>query len=132
MPDPTRVLVLDDQPLIADMVSQVLEEEGYAPVCLTSARAALAEIAEVDDFDAVITDIDLGGKVDGFDIARLIREHRPDAAVIYMSGGAGARFQQERVVGAMFVSKPLELGQISALLARLLGGKGDSSAPVHA
>lgn len=125
MAEPTRVLVLDDQWLIADLLSQVLEDEGYQPVCLTSARAAMKEIAEVDDFDAVITDIDLGGKIDGFDIARMIRQHRPDAAVIYMSGAAGARFQQERVVGALFVSKPFDLNQVSALLGQLLGRTGD-------
>jgi len=101
-----RVLVVDDEPLIADFVCTVLEEEGYEPVCLSSAAAALARIADRDDFDAVITDIDLGGPVDGFEIARRARAHRPQAAVIYISGAGAARLHEERVAGANFLGKP--------------------------
>ena len=101
-----RILVVDDEPLIADLVCTVLEDEGYQIVCLCSARDALAQIDGQDDFDGVITDIDLGGPVDGFEIARRARAHRPDAAVIYISGAAAARVAEERVEGATFVGKP--------------------------
>jgi DNA-binding NtrC family response regulator len=66
----------------------------------------LAEIEERDNFDAVITDIDLGGPVDGFELARRARVHRPDAAVIYISGAAAARVKDERVPGSQFLGKP--------------------------
>jgi DNA-binding response OmpR family regulator len=101
-----RILVVDDEPLIAELVCTVLEDEGYELTCLSSADAALAEIEARDNFDAVITDIDLGGSVDGFEIARRARAHRPDAAVIYISGAAAARVPGERVPGSQFVGKP--------------------------
>lgn len=111
-----RVLVVDDEPLIASLVCTVLEEEGYQPTCLCSAAEALAELEDHDDFDAVITDIDLGGPVDGFELARRARAHRPDAAVIYISGAAAARIPAERVAGAKFVGKPFTPYQLAKVL----------------
>lgn len=112
----TRVLVVDDEPLIATLVCTVLEEEGYQPTCICSAIEALAEIEGGDDFDVVITDIDLGGPVDGFEVARRARAHRPDAAVIYISGAAAARVPAERVAGARFVGKPFTPYQLAEVL----------------
>ena len=111
-----RILVVDDEPLIADLVCTVLEEEGYQLVCLSSARDALAQIEGRDDFDGIITDIDLGGPVDGFEIARRARAHRPDAAVIYISGAAAARVATERVEGATFVGKPFAPFKLAEIL----------------
>jgi DNA-binding response OmpR family regulator len=111
-----RILVIDDEPLIADLVCTVLEDEGYDLTCLSSAEAALAEIENRDNFDAVITDIDLGGSVDGFELARRARAHRPDAAVIYMSGAAAARVAGERVPGAQFLGKPFPPYKLAEIL----------------
>ncbi len=111
-----RVLVVDDEPLIASLVCTVLEEQGYHLTCSCSAADALAELETHDDFDAVITDIDLGGPVDGFEIARRARAHRPDAAVIYISGAAAARVPAERVLGAKFVGKPFTPYQLAEVL----------------
>jgi DNA-binding NtrC family response regulator len=115
-----RILVVDDEPLIADLVCTVLEEEGYELVCLCSASDALSEIEIRDNFDAVITDIDLGGPVDGFEIARRARAHRPDTAVIDMSGAGAARLHQERVEGANFIGKPFRPHALADILRNCL------------
>ena len=111
-----RVLVVDDEPLIADLVCTVLEDEGYELVCLSSAQDAVREIELHDNFDAVITDIDLGSSIDGFEIARRARAARPDTMVIYISGAAAARVAGERVAGAKFVGKPFTPFKIAEIL----------------
>lgn len=122
-----RVLVVDDEPLIASLVCTVLEEEGYRPTCLCSAAEALAEIEDRYNFDAVITDIDLGGPIDGFEVARRARAHCPDAAVIYISGAAAARVPSERVAGAKFVGKPFTPYQLAEVLRRTLHPEASDS-----
>jgi len=112
----TRILVIDDEPLIADLVCTVLAEDGYDLTCLSSAEDALAEIEGQDNFDAVITDIDLGGSVDGFELARRARVHRPDVAVIYISGAAAARVAGERVPGGQFLGKPFPPYKLAEIL----------------
>ena len=111
-----RILVIDDEPLIADLVCTVLEDEGYHLTCLSSAEAALAEIEGQDNFDALITDIDLGGSVDGFELARRARAHRPDTMVIYISGAAAARVPAERVPGSQFLGKPFTPYKLAEIL----------------
>ena len=113
---PARILVIDDEPLIADLVCTVLEDEGYQLTCLCSAEAALAEIEGQEDFDALITDIDLGGAIDGFELARRARLHRPDATVIYISGAAAARVPGERVPGGQFLGKPFTPYKLAEML----------------
>jgi DNA-binding NtrC family response regulator len=120
-----RVLVIDDEPLIADLVCTVLEDEGYDLTCFCSADAALHEIETRDNFDAVITDIDLGGSIDGFELARRARFHRPDAAVIYISGAAAARVASERVPGAQFLGKPFRPYRLAEILRSALPAATD-------
>lgn len=119
-----RILVIDDEPLIADLVCTVLEDEGYDLTCLSSAEAALTEIETRDNFDALITDIDLGGPIDGFEIARRARAHRPDSAVIYISGAAAARFAGEQVSNSQFLGKPFPPYKLAEILRAKLPPTG--------
>lgn len=114
--------------MIADLVCTVLEEEGYELVCTCSAADALSVIEREDNFDAVITDIDLGGPVDGFELARRARAHRPDTTVIYISGAAAARVPGERVPGATFVGKPFTPYRLAAILRANLPPDGTRKA----
>ena len=106
--------------MIADLVCTVLEDEGYQLVCMSSAADAIAEIEQHDHFDGVITDIDLGGPIDGFEVARRARQSRPETAVIYISGAAAARLPAERVPGAQFVGKPFKPYKLAELLRAAL------------
>lgn len=120
MRKPPKVLVLDDEADIAEMVCDVLEEDGFDLVCMTSGDEALQRIGEEDKFDVVITDINLGGEVDGIDIARRAREVKPDATIIYTSGAAAKRVAYEGIRGAAFIPKPFTASEISNALIWML------------
>jgi two-component system, cell cycle sensor histidine kinase and response regulator CckA len=135
MPDPAKVLVIDDDADIAGMVCEVLEEDGYELVCLSSADEAVNELLGEDDFDALVTDLDLGGAIDGFHLAHLARKHRPDAAIIYTSGAAAGRVRHERVADAVFIAKPFSPFEVKRalkqMLAKIRGSISPKAAPAR-
>lgn len=66
-----RILIVEDHPLIAELVETRLRIEGMAPTKCTGGREALAALA-AERFDAVILDI-MMPDVDGYEVLRSIR-----------------------------------------------------------
>jgi CheY-like chemotaxis protein len=58
-----------------------------------------------DDVDLLFTDISMPGELDGLDLVRLVRETRPEVAVVLTSGQAVAA-DGDLIDGAPFLSKP--------------------------
>ena len=119
MPTPPKVMVLDGDSDTASLLCDVLEEEGYRVVCVSSPEVARDYLCGEDDFDALVTELDLGA-MDGFQVADLARKHRPDAAIIYTSGAAAGRVEQGKVEGSTFIPKPFSPYQVRQVLRRLL------------
>jgi two-component system, cell cycle sensor histidine kinase and response regulator CckA len=79
------ILVTDDDEITRFVVRVVLERHGYTVLSADPDEAL--EVAEfhAGDIDVLVTDIRMGS-IDGFDLARRIRAHRPQVKVIYVSG----------------------------------------------
>ena len=124
-----RLLLVEDDTIVAAVIRGLLEREGHSLVHVVNGLAALAELAH-SDFDAVLLDLDLPG-VDGFQIARLIRqrepagEHLPIIAVTARSGGRDEAHAREAGMDG-FLRKPVTGEQLVAALARVIG----AAAPV--
>src|SRR5688500_18376028 len=71
-----RILVVDDDPLIGNMLERLFTQGGYSVVCIDSAEAALKRL-ERGDIDRVVTDVHLGG-LSGVDLVGRIRVSWPD------------------------------------------------------
>ena len=84
------VILVEDDPILCLVLADILAEIGCPAVCYEAADAALcAEMGEIGRADGpalLITDIRLGGQVDGFGLAARMRRQWPDLAVIYISG----------------------------------------------
>jgi CheY-like chemotaxis protein len=118
------VLVVEDDPLIREMMHDVLEDEGFHAICADSTQDAIHTIG-IDDGDgiaAVFADIDLGDHGGGYEVARYARRIKPDIKIIYTSGGARGDFSKERVDGAQFVQKPYLPSAVCTLLKEKLAG----------
>ena len=115
MRTPPKVLVIDDEPAITELVCDILEEDGYDLVCTTSADQALEQL-DRGPVDVVIADINLGGKIDGFEVVKRARAMKPDAKIIYTSGAAARRVAYEGIRGAAFIPKPFTPAEISNAL----------------
>ena len=118
----TRLLVVDDEPAVLDLVVCALSTQGYEVVAVPSPAQAL-ELAKVPPyFDLLLSDVNMPG-LRGPELAEQIAQACPSIAVVLMSGQATRQALPE---GARFVSKPLLLTELysrveSALKAAAVG-----------
>lgn len=115
-----RVLLVDDELLIRYTLAQTLQREGVEIVAVPSAEEALT-VLEGRDFDLCFLDVRLPG-MDGLEVLRLIRRHRPRLQVVLMSGHAGGAHGLDPAERPLdFLEKPFDLGRVRALADHVLG-----------
>ena len=114
---PVVILLVEDDFFLRYDLANCLREEGYAVIESASGEDAIAQCKSGMAIDMVLTDINLGGPVSGWDVARRFRAQRPDMPVVYMSGQA---IDRERCVpGSVFVAKPYQHTSILSACSRL-------------
>lgn len=84
-----KVLVVDDNKALLELLSELFALYGHETVCVPSREAALA-LLETGDFDAALVDIWMSGRADGIALAREIQARFPEIPLCYMSGYAEA------------------------------------------
>ena len=129
--DPIRVLLVEDEFLIAEWVGQALSEQGFAVHAVSNARDALRHLAAAP-VDVLFTDINLASGMDGAALARRARELQPELPVVYASARMAALEPQERVSGALFVRKPYEPLAVGRLIVSLIDAAKASLVPEFA
>jgi DNA-binding NtrC family response regulator len=102
----SRVLLVEDEFLLADMVAEALGEHGFEVFTAANAKDALRHLTCGAPCDILLTDIKLAGSIDGTALARLARELRPNLPVVYASGSYRTIEELDAVPGAIFVAKP--------------------------
>jgi CheY-like chemotaxis protein len=80
-----RVLVIDDDPDVLDLIAAFLGDAGHETQTTASSREGL-RFLETEHFDALITDV-LIPELDGIEIMRAVRKKLPELWIIAMSGG---------------------------------------------
>jgi CheY-like chemotaxis protein len=116
-----RVLLVEDEFLISELVRDSLEEQGFAVYTAANACDALRLLVS-SHFDVLFTDINLPGGMDGTTLAQRARELCPGLAVVYASGAINALAADRRVPGSLFVPKPYVPEAIGRLLADAVTG----------
>jgi CheY-like chemotaxis protein len=112
-----EVLLVEDNPEVAEVSSAMLEQLGYTVHVANGAAAALDAIAG-RSFDLVISDIVMAGRMDGVALARAIRERRPQLPVLLVTGysQAAADASKEFTV----IRKPFQLADLSRRAAGMI------------
>ncbi|HSD20282.1 MAG TPA: response regulator [Anaeromyxobacter sp.] len=102
------ILIVDDEPVILDVFRRFLEGDGRRLLLAGSVREALAIAREARDIDVAILDKNLGDG-SGLDVARGLKEAKPDAEVILVTGYASIDSAIAAVqIGAYdYVTKPV-------------------------
>lgn len=115
-------MVVEDEPLIQELVEQALSEAGFEMAVAPTGEDALAMLEAPDaNFRALVTDVNLGsGKLAGWDVARKGREINPELPVVYMTGDSGNQWASEGVPNSVLVTKPFAPAQIVTAVAQLL------------
>jgi CheY-like chemotaxis protein len=115
----TNVLVVEDEVLISEMVSDVLSENGFDVHTVTSGETALSYLESGPEVDVLFTDINLQGRMDGSTLAKMARERRPDLPIVYCSGRYSPTAIMPLMPRSIFVKKPYDLADLCTLLTRL-------------
>jgi two-component system cell cycle sensor histidine kinase/response regulator CckA len=102
------ILIVDDEPVILDVLRRFLEGDGRELVLAGSAREALAVGAGPGDVDVALVDKNLGDG-SGLDVARALREAKPDVEVILVTGYASidSAIQAMQIGAFDYVTKPI-------------------------
>lgn len=120
-----RFLLVDDDPIILQLMKAVLEEGGHSVKCHDSSLKALRDIP-VDRPDCVISDV-IMPEMDGFELCREIRS-RPDLAAIkiIMCSSKSYDFDRRRAkeLGADgYIVKPIQRETLLGLISEILSDK---------
>jgi two-component system, OmpR family, catabolic regulation response regulator CreB len=130
-----RILIVEDEPAIADNIVYALETEGFRTRWCATGREALAALAE--SFDLAVLDVGLPD-IGGFDLCREIRK-RHELPIVFLTARAG---EIDRVVGLEigaddYVVKPFSPRELAARIKAILrrtarpetGGAAAGAAP---
>ncbi len=114
-----NLLIVDDERAIREACREVAQSLGFSAQIADSAEQAY-RVLEMQTFDAVLLDLRLPG-VGGIDALRRIKERRPDAVVIVVTGyGTVQSAVQAMKHGAYdFVTKPFSVDELKLLLERV-------------
>ncbi len=107
-----RILVVDDEPEMATVIEQALTRRGYDVTQLQSADAAW-ELLEREDFDVVVTDINMKG-MNGVELTERSARNRHDVPVIVITafGSLETATAVLRAGAYDFITKPFEIDQL--------------------
>ena len=103
---PGRVLVIDDEPAVQDLLQRVLANAGHQVAVVDSAEAALIRLAR-DRFDVIVVDNNLP-RMTGLELMSLVRDHHPELRAIMITAyNTPAVEARARALGVMsYVAKP--------------------------
>lgn len=120
--DPTsvarrRLLVVEDEPLVRELIVLELEDAGYDILEAEDGPTALGLLEQDADISLLFTDIRLPGGMTGWDIAEHARAMRPDIPVIYATGYSSEELRL--VAGARFLKKPYRSAMVLDAIKQL-------------
>lgn len=116
-----RILVAEDEPMIAYMIEEALTDEGLIPTVAHSGQEAVGVIqSSAEAFQVLVTDIRVGAAPDGWALARTARAGNPGLGVIYITGDSMAGWRTHGVSDSVLITKPFIPAQIVAAVTAML------------
>jgi DNA-binding response OmpR family regulator len=115
------ILVIEDEPPIQTMMEDALSEGGFEPAIAPSGEEAVTLLkGRGANYRALVTDIGLRGKINGWEVARQARDIDPQFPVVYISGASAADWASMGVPNSIMLEKPFAPAQLVTAIATLL------------
>jgi CheY-like chemotaxis protein len=108
-------LVVDDEPLILMDTADMIAGEGFSVVEASTADEAFEFLAKHPSLQLLFTDVQMPGKMDGFELARKVADRWPNISVVVASGAA-APGPGDLPANSSFISKPFSAAVVHAVL----------------
>lgn len=114
---PARILVVDDDPLLLELLTDTLTAVGYEAAPASDGAIAL-DMLQTEPYDLMITDIKMPG-IDGLQLLRRVRRHYPKMPVLFITGVASPE-----VIGSAepdgLLAKPFRISRIEEMIRQTL------------
>jgi DNA-binding response OmpR family regulator len=122
------VLVIEDDPDIQFFLEEALRDGGFEPAIAGSGEEAVTLLkAFRSNYAALITDIKLLGRIDGWHVARAAREVDGGFPVVYITGAAPQEWPVWGVPDSVLLTKPFAPEQLVSAISRLTSASADAS-----
>lgn len=115
-----KILVLEDDPVMRDTLSEALQDEGYSVVAVGGAMEAV-EAARREAFDLVVTDIRMEG-MDGLEALERVKMQQPEVRSLVVTGYASEEdtLRAFRLSAAGYLKKPFRLEDFLDMVTSLI------------
>src|SRR5277367_3521575 len=112
-----KVLLVDDDDAVREMMTVTLEQKGFGVVAAASVTEALKHIA-TQTFDVLITDLHMPDPGDGFTVVTAMRHSQPAALTLLVSGYPDVQSAMAAILleADEIIVKPFEVGQLADLV----------------
>jgi DNA-binding response OmpR family regulator len=115
------ILVIEDDEGVQGVVGDALTEGGFeAAAARTGEEAVTLLKGRQTQYCALITDINLLGRLNGWEVARAARKIDPNFPVVYMTGAAADDWAIEGVPNSILFRKPFAPAQVVTAISQLL------------
>lgn len=121
--EPVRILVVDDEELLAQVFVDMLSEDGHFVCVAGSGRAAIDQFKQ-EPFDLVFTDLGMP-EMSGWQVAKGIKDIEPSTPVVLVTGW-GTKVDEGQLKDSkidMVLSKPVKIDDLSSAVSRVLSQK---------
>lgn len=121
------ILVVDDEPTVADLVNVILEPHGLRVVSARDGAEAI-RAAESESFDVVLLDVMMPA-VDGVEVCRRLRSDlgQEDSRIILCSAAEESSVGWREAGADAFLAKPFDIKTLCRLIDRLVADAGGPS-----
>jgi len=112
-----KILIVEDQRILASVYSMLLSKKGYNVKIATTVNDALSTAREISP-DIIIMDVQLNEKLTGIDIARQLRAEGYNCPIIFTTGNLYKQTKQEvaDIDNCSVLIKPVEFAEIEKFL----------------
>jgi AmiR/NasT family two-component response regulator len=115
---PVRMLIADDEPLVALALRAMVESQGYCVVGIADTGAAALDLSRSESPDVVLMDVRMP-EMDGIEATRSLMEGCPTCVIMVSGNGQTNTIEQAQAAGAMhYVVKPLIANQMTTVVAK--------------
>lgn len=115
------VLVIEDDPDIQVVLEDALTDGGFEPAIAASGEEAVTLLkGGLVKYRALVTDVHLKGRMDGWEVAKQSREIDPAFPVVYITGAAVGRWPSRGVPNSILLEKPFAPAQLVTAISNLL------------
>ena len=119
--DQLVILVAEDDQEIQIIVEDSLTEGGFEPAIAPSGEEAVTLLkGNKGSYRALVVDVNLRGRMDGWEVAKHAREIDPEFPVIYMTGAGADKWPSLGVPNSILLEKPFAPAQLVTAVSQLL------------